>query len=373
MAVHQDYWPKNYNNKEGDKCARRWLQSLEISDTLLHPKPDIPYNFCNPSGKDFVPVSIKSIHPDHLIISYPNLNKDWDKKLPLKYAFAVPSITVRPVGTIKPEQGRAPFLQLQSTVPLSQNIRQNDAEQVHFTFKKKQKKIDPLQTTVPLPQNSSSDESGSRLLDPEHTVPFPQNIRQNTDTVHFTFKKKKKTRQQRKNSTKHVSLKRTYASSDKSRNRRARKKQRIASKPLAYSLNDITAESVAMLKQQVADKDNQLESINKHNDAMNTEIKEMNKKLRLYQGKSDSIRTFNWEQLNVLESELQNGMRKMKEARERLLENKLLCVICLTNSKNIVMQPCGHLDVCHQCEEQLPSKTCPRCDQAFTHYVAINH
>eukprot|EP01083_Nonionella_stella_P075155 204113_1 len=305
MAVHQDYWPKNYNNKEGDKCARRWLQSLEISDTLLHPKPDIPYNFCNPSGKDFVPVSIKSIHPDHLIISYPNLNKDWDKKLPLKYAFAV-----RPVGTIKPEQGRAPFLQLQSTVPLSQNIRQNDAEQVHFTFKKKQK---------------------------------------------------------------NVSLKRTYASSDKSRNRRARKKQRIASKPLAYSLNDITAESVAMLKQQVADKDNQLESINKHNDAMNTEIKEMNKKLRLYQGKSDSIRTFNWEQLNVLESELQNGMRKMKEARERLLENKLLCVICLTNSKNIVMQPCGHLDVCHQCEEQLPSKTCPRCDQAFTHYVAINH
>eukprot|EP01083_Nonionella_stella_P120763 362163_1 len=341
MAVHQDYWPKNYNNKEGDKCARRWLQSLEISDTLLHPKPDTPYNFCNPSGKDFVPVSIKSIHPDHLIISYPNLNKDWDKKLPLKYAFAV-----RPVGTIKPEQGRAPFLQLQSTVPLSQNIRQNDAEQVHFTFKKKQKKIDPLQTTVPLPQNSSSDESGSRLLDPEHTVPFPQNIR---------------------------SLKRTYASSDKSRNRRARKKQRIASKPLSYSLNDITAESVAMLKQQVADKDNQLESINKHNDAMNTEIKEMNKKLRLYQGKSDSIRTFNWEQLNVLESELQNGMRKMKEARERLLENKLLCVICLTNSKNIVMQPCGHLDVCHQCEEQLPSKTCPRCDQAFTHYVAINH
>eukprot|EP01083_Nonionella_stella_P042788 115505_1 len=98
---------------------------------------------------------------------------------------------------------------------------------------------------------------------------------------------------------------------------------------------------------------------------------EMSKKLSLYQGKSDVVHTLNLEQLNSLENELQNGMTVIKEARERLLENKLLCVICLTNSKNIVMQPCGHLDVCNQCETQLSPKTCPRCQRPFTNCVAI--
>eukprot|EP01083_Nonionella_stella_P253004 871060_1 len=111
----------------------------------------------------------------------------------------------------------------------------------------------------------------------------------------------------------------------------------------------------------------------KMNKKLKQQNEEMNKKLSLYQSKSDEIHTLNLEELNVLESELQSAINGIKDAKERLLENRLLCVVCLTNSKNMVLQPCGHLDVCNQCEAKLPSKICPRCQQPFTNVIAIKH
>eukprot|EP01083_Nonionella_stella_P186142 680714_1 len=150
--------------------------------------------------------------------------------------------------------------------------------------------------------------------------------------------------------------------------------------------NTQTSESIAnaMLKHQLQEMDEKLkkqknkikklQTRNKNNEETSKQFRDqMNKKLSLYQGTSKEIHTLNLEQLNTLESELHNGLNVTKEARERLLENRLLCVICLTNSKNIVMQPCGHLDVCNECEATLPSKTCPRCQRPFNNCVAIKH
>eukprot|EP01083_Nonionella_stella_P146841 462398_1 len=146
--------------------------------------------------------------------------------------------------------------------------------------------------------------------------------------------------------------------------------------PDATNSNNNNAHTMAMLKHKLEEMDRKLQMQNKEIMRLRKQNKtheQMNRKLSLYQGKSAEFHTLNLEQLNSLESELQNGMNRIKKARDRLLENTLLCSICLANSKNVVMQPCGHLDVCNQCEPKLPSKTCPRCQQPFTHCVVIKH
>eukprot|EP01083_Nonionella_stella_P193836 715418_1 len=163
------------------------------------------------------------------------------------------------------------------------------------------------------------------------------------------------------------------------RQRNAIKNQEEASNDMTTNNNNNTqtSESNAMLKHQLEEMDEKfkkLQTQNNKNEETSKQFRDqMNKKLSLYQGTSKEIHTLNLEQLNTLESELHNGLNVTKEARERLLENRLLCVICLTNSKNIVMQPCGHLDVCNECEATLPSKTCPRCQRPFNNCVAIKH
>eukprot|EP01084_Bolivina_argentea_P188394 324331_1 len=219
MATHQDYWPKNNTkNKEGDKAARRWLQSLEIGEKILHPKPNTPYNLCDPSGRDFETVSIKSIHPDHLIISYPTMDEQWDKKLPLKYAFAV-----RPLGSIKDDSddsstSDASILPPEHIVPFpesKQNIK-NGTDKVQFTFAKKTKQLNRGREHIPFLGAPSSTES------PESTPPAAANTLYNK--LHVI----------REKSTEHPGMKRTYATANGSRNRRNRAIKAASGKKLGH-------------------------------------------------------------------------------------------------------------------------------------------
>ena len=42
-----------------------------------------------------------------------------------------------------------------------------------------------------------------------------------------------------------------------------------------------------------------------------------------------------------------------------------MCVICLTNPRELVLVECGHVCLCMDCQERLPTKTCPICRQAY--------
>eukprot|EP01083_Nonionella_stella_P251056 866633_1 len=88
MATHQDCW----SGKNKDE-AQEWLSNLSIGEKLLHPPPQMEYNKTTPTGDKFEQVVIKEKTDNYVVISYPNRNEQWDKKLPLKYAFAV-----RPIG-----------------------------------------------------------------------------------------------------------------------------------------------------------------------------------------------------------------------------------------------------------------------------------
>eukprot|EP01083_Nonionella_stella_P182332 655769_1 len=110
----------------------------------------------------------------------------------------------------------------------------------------------------------------------------------------------------------------------------------------------------------------ELEMSNKEN-----EMRHHNK-MNLYNLQMEEFDVLSLEQLNELELKLHGGLNMIKEARDRLLENKLYCIICLKNAKNMFIQECGHMDICNQCEQNLPSKVCPRCQKAFVNITKVN-
>lgn len=40
---------------------------------------------------------------------------------------------------------------------------------------------------------------------------------------------------------------------------------------------------------------------------------------------------------------------------------ELLCVVCLTNEREIILLPCGHVCICKTCSGSMQTKLCPIC------------
>eukprot|EP00483_Globobulimina_turgida_P011141 UN11162 len=71
------------------------------------------------------------------------------------------------------------------------------------------------------------------------------------------------------------------------------------------------------------------------------------------------------EALTVLEKNLLNGLIEVQENKERLIENKYLCIICCKHERNISFSSCNHVVLCTQCERKVESKKCPICQQPY--------
>ena len=107
--------------------------------------------------------------------------------------------------------------------------------------------------------------------------------------------------------------------------------------------------------------------LNKNIDALNEEISG----LRKYDLKN--VWSMNEQQLRKLEDKMDDNIKQIKMQQRRLVEDKLLCIICCVNRKNIVIQGCNHYDICDVCEKkQLVVKMCPRCNLSYTNVVKAN-
>ncbi|TNJ26193.1 Ankyrin repeat protein 2 [Giardia muris] len=53
------------------------------------------------------------------------------------------------------------------------------------------------------------------------------------------------------------------------------------------------------------------------------------------------------------------GVRELSSSRS--LPEGMTCVICLTNPKDTLLQPCNHLCVCSSCAGRIMNQTCPLC------------
>ena len=60
-------------------------------------------------------------------------------------------------------------------------------------------------------------------------------------------------------------------------------------------------------------------------------------------------------------------------AKEESKPNKdELCVLCMTNQKNIAFEPCGHVACCESCVKDIFGKTnCPICRGTITNCIKI--
>ena len=88
--------------------------------------------------------------------------------------------------------------------------------------------------------------------------------------------------------------------------------------------------------------------------------KELTQKLNLYNGQSEVINTLSIQQLDELEQTLMSSMKRLREARSRMLELERLCVACKDQKKNVLfVDGCDHIALCVECEKKLEPKKCP--------------
>eukprot|EP01083_Nonionella_stella_P260566 888274_1 len=88
-------------------------------------------------------------------------------------------------------------------------------------------------------------------------------------------------------------------------------------------------------------------------------------RLKLFNGTSQKMNTLGFEALDELESKLHNGILKIQNSRNALLDRKFSCVVCLDAPKNILTDGCNHIVLCQVCETKLLSKVCPMCQRPY--------
>ena len=62
------------------------------------------------------------------------------------------------------------------------------------------------------------------------------------------------------------------------------------------------------------------------------------------------------------------------EGNTLLIREKLeayTCSICLTNTKDCILEPCGHFVGCMQCIDLLPDCKCPVCRTVCNYYIKV--
>lgn len=60
---------------------------------------------------------------------------------------------------------------------------------------------------------------------------------------------------------------------------------------------------------------------------------------------------------------------KLESAESKL--NKFICVICMINYRDCVLEPCAHFACCEECIKQLSGLTCPVCRRSCEYYLKV--
>ena len=74
------------------------------------------------------------------------------------------------------------------------------------------------------------------------------------------------------------------------------------------------------------------------------------------------------------EAILQASLRRRAQARDdnRNITQDDTCVICLTNPREVITLECGHIAMCSDCAQALPSpNTCPVCRESIERFLPV--
>lgn len=96
----------------------------------------------------------------------------------------------------------------------------------------------------------------------------------------------------------------------------------------------------------------------------NTKLPDLSSLTRILKGDINSIRMMKEDELLHIQENLQDIMkaisRRLMEYHEETVDQSL-CIICVTNKKNAVLVPCGHLCICNDCTVMLKQTKPPKC------------
>ena len=60
---------------------------------------------------------------------------------------------------------------------------------------------------------------------------------------------------------------------------------------------------------------------------------------------------------------------KLESAESKL--NKFICIICMTNYRDCVLEPCSHFACCEECIKKLTGLACPVCRGPCEYYLKV--
>ena len=136
---------------------------------------------------------------------------------------------------------------------------------------------------------------------------------------------------------------------------------------ISHFMNGTVNEEITQKQQVINDLNSNL-NITRNN---NEKLREKVKSLKRYHLRN--INPLNTEQLNKLEQRMEENILKIRKRKQRLIDDKLLCMVCMENRKNVLIQGCNHFDICHQCANNLQRKICPRCQAPFQNVLKVNN
>merc|ERR1712130_278616 len=85
--------------------------------------------------------------------------------------------------------------------------------------------------------------------------------------------------------------------------------------------------------------------------------------------KGNNLNTMKWDKLSELERTLFHSLQIVRVKMNQIHESNQLCVICLDNDKNIVLQPCNHFVFCDECSRD--RQDCPLCHANITERISV--
>merc|ERR1712129_650012 len=117
----------------------------------------------------------------------------------------------------------------------------------------------------------------------------------------------------------------------------------------------------ADIDQKMNDNDEKIDEYEQEIAALKQKNEEMQKRLDLLEGKQERVTTLDLDQLSDVKKTMQDSIRVIEEAEQKLVDNMRKCVVCLVNNKCMALDGCGHISLCEQCEARLHEKKCPIC------------
>jgi hypothetical protein len=95
--------------------------------------------------------------------------------------------------------------------------------------------------------------------------------------------------------------------------------------------------------------------------------------VRQLRGERQALQLLSSSELTVLTETLMESLLRVQRVQQLRLQDKVdeqLCAVCLTERKNVVLQPCNHLIMCASCFNKC-SSTCPQCRAAVAGHLIV--